>query len=120
MNFKKYSLWHVIKDQYGENTKKNYNDNVFTGDSIFLAHVSNKSGIADVVFITALLLSIPFYFISLTVGLVALLAIHVAIVVSLSLTDTHSTRKYRVRINLKKTIDWVFNKDPKKRKGDHC
>lgn len=117
MEWRKYSLPHVMYDQYCSNTKKGYNGNRFGGDSYFLAHLSDHEDIATAVNIMSLLLSIPFYFMGFFYGLFSLVGIHFVIASVLSILDTYSTRKFRVRINFKKSIEWIYNKDPKKRRG---
>lgn len=117
MEWKKHSLPHVIHDQYCKNTKKNYQGNNFTGGSYFLARLSDHEDVVYAVYLASLILSVPFYFIGFLYGCFSLGGIHFAIVVTLSALDTYSTRKFRVRINFKNSLDWIYNKDPNKRRG---
>lgn len=114
MELKKYSLPHIIHDQYCKNTVKNYNGNRFTGESYFLAHLSNHEDIAEATGIASIILSVPFFFfLGFFFGMLSIIGINFILAVVLSTLDTYSTRKYRIRINLKTTMDRLLKKDHK-------
>lgn len=109
MKWKKFSLPHVLYDLYCNNTKKNHNGNRFSGSSYFLAHVSNDGDLALSVALASLIISIPALFLCPIVIYPAIIIIVWLVMVGIiSLMDTYSARKYRIRANMMKTVNCVL------------
>jgi len=110
MEWRKYSLPHVVYDQYKTNTHKGYGSKVLNGDSIFLAHLSNHKDAPNAVVVWSLLWSIPV--VLLTHPVMTLFApgmILLATVTVLGALDTYSTIKWRVRLEAKNSINWILD-----------
>lgn len=107
MAWKDYSLPHVMHDQYKRNTDSAYYK--FGGDSYGFAQLSNHQHIYNSVVVAAFVLALPFWIFHLFLGWLVTGFNIILLSIVLSALDTYSTRKYRIRINVMKSIRWILN-----------
>ncbi len=114
MEWKKYSLPHVIYDQYKRNTDLNYNR--WGGDYYFLAFLSDHEHIHHSVIIASFVLALPFWIFNFGVVLMVNGLNILLLGCILSALDTYSVRKYRIRQKVRKSIDWMLDPEAHKKR----
>jgi len=115
MEWREYSLPHKIIEKYKHNNDLSVNK--FSGDYYLLQGLSNQNGIAEATWIASLILATPFFLVHWVAALVMVGVILLSLAIIISLIDTYCTRKYRVRINMKKSLDYIFSKKKRTRRG---
>lgn len=113
MEWRKYSLPHVIYDQYKSNTDNSYSR--FSGGSYFLAHLSNHKDAPIATVIWSTLSCSPAILINPALVLFVFPLVFFTTVITLAILDTYSTIKYRVKLEAKKSIDWILDPEAHKK-----
>lgn len=114
----KYCLPFVLVDQYLKNTDKKYSR--FGGDSYFLAHLSNHDDIHNASVVAGFVLAIPYMILHPALIILGAGLNLIVLAMILSFLETYSTRKFIIRINAKKSINWILDPEAhKKRRPYH-
>lgn len=112
--WRKYSLPHIIYHKYASNEISGYTR--FSGDSFFLAHISDEPNIAEAVLMFSWFLTLFILPFNWLIGLMMLPVFQLSIAISLALIDSYCKIKFRRRIKFKNTVDWILDPDNHKKR----
>lgn len=116
--WRKYSLPHILHLKYKMNTDSTIS--TFSGDSYFLAHVTDCDNIAEATLIFSYILAAPFLIFNWLVALLMMPVFWIGLSTTLAIIDSYCKIKFRRRIKFKNTLSWMFDPEaPKKHRPWH-